>query len=597
MKDGFVRAAAAAPAILPGNCEYNKESIIESIRKAAERGAKLIALPELCVTGSTCGDMFMHSTLLNSAESALEEIADRTAQLDAVCVCGLPHRMNGVLYNSAAVFTKGRILGFVRKRELTADERRYFAAGGDAAQFVCVNYPDLAFEVCVGGDKPLTNAEITVNIDAKPFAAGMSGKRRAALSVHSGERHCTIVYANAGDGESTASAVYDGYTAVAENGKILSESGIFGTGCTTAVTDLGFLSYERRRAGVSGYSGETVGFTLLPEDTVLDTGIRRFPFVPDDARELACRCEEILAAQSAGLAKRMKHTHAAKAVIGVSGGLDSTLALIVCTKAAQLAGLGKADVAAVTMPCFGTTNRTKSNAGKLCEQLGVTFREVNITKAVEQHLSDISHDPGNMNAAYENAQARERTQVLMDIANDENGLVVGTGDLSELALGWATYGGDQMSMYGVNAGLPKTLIQRIVGHYADVCGNAELAEVLRDIVATPISPELLPGQKTEDSVGPYELHDFFLYHMIRRGCPPRKLYRLAKAAFAGDYDNGTILKWLRVFVKRFFAQQFKRSCSPDGIGTGSVSLSPDRLRLPSDISGELWIKEAGELKE
>ncbi len=596
MKDGFVKVGAGAPEIRPGDCEYNARSIIRMINEAYMLGVRVLTLPELCITGSTCGDLFLHSALLNGAQSALNLVTEASEPLDMIFTVGVPLRIGGALCNCAAVITKGEIVGIISKERLSTAEKRCFTSSGDSMRFICSDYPDLGFEVCIGSDIPKTNADIILRMSAEPEIIGKADKRRAALSVQTSELCCAEIFAGSGEGESTANAVYGGHRLIYENGKPVAQSGLFGCGLTTTDLDLGFIAYERRRRGIFPIPSELCEFTLSPGDTGLSREFRRQPFVPDDAKELEARCADIVQMQAAGLVKRIKHTFTKKLVIGVSGGLDSTLALIVCTKAAEYAGLAGTDVIAVTMPCFGTTSRTKSNAEKLCEQLGVTFREVNITKAVEQHFADISHDAGNMNSAYENAQARERTQVLMDIANDENGLVIGTGDLSELALGWATFGGDHLSMYGVNAGIPKTLIRRIVSYCADTYeygdGNTALAAVLRDIVNTPISPELLPDQKTEDSVGPYELHDFFLYHTVRRGCSPSKLYRIAKTVFCDEYDKAVVLKWLRVFVKRFFSQQFKRSCSPDGIRIGPVSLSPADLNLPSDICSDLWIKEA-----
>ena len=600
MKDGFVKVGAGAPEIRPGDCEYNARSIIRMINEAYMLGVRVLALPELCITGSTCGDLFLHSTLLNGAHRALDTVTAASEPLDIVFTVGVPLRIGGSLCNCAAVITKGEIVGIVPKERLSPAEERYFTSNGDSMRFICSDYPDLGFEVCIGSDIPKTNADIILRMSAEPEIIGKADKRRAALSVQTAELRCAEIFAGTGEGESTACAVYAGHRLIYENGKPIAQSGLFGCGLTTADLDLGFIAYERRRRGIFPIPSELCEFALAPGDTKLSRVFRRMPFIPDDGKKLEERCGNIVMMQTSGLVKRIGHIGAQKLVIGVSGGLDSTLALIVCTKAAEYAGLTKTDVIAVTMPCFGTTDRTKSNAVTLCEQLGVTLREVDITKAVEHHFADISHDKADMNSAYENAQARERTQVLMDIANDVNGIVVGTGDLSELALGWATFGGDHLSMYGVNAGVPKTLIRRIVSYCADCCeyddGNTALASVLRDIVDTPISPELLPGQKTEDSVGPYELHDFFLYHTVRRGCSPRKLYRIAKTVFCGEYDKAAVLKWLQVFIKRFFSQQFKRSCSPDGISIGSVSLSPADFRMPSDVCGELWIKEAMELE-
>lgn len=591
MKHGFLKVCAAVPEIRPGDCEYNADSIIGRIKSAYEAGARVIVLPELCITGSTCGELFLHSELLNGAQRALDRIVSACAHYDAVCAAGLPLRIDGALYDCAAVFAKGEVIGVVPKRSLTVRQKRYFSAGTSVTRFDCETYPDLTIEVCIGDDKPQTGASVVLQMKAEPETVGREAYLKAAASVMSYDGHCALVSANAGQGESTAGAVYPGRVMIYENGREL----LAGDRLTYRVDftediDLGFIAYERRRNGTVPADAETVGFSLMPDLTNLERKFSRLPFVPGNEDELAERCEQVLAMQMFALEKRVKHTGAKKLVIGVSGGLDSTLALIVCHSVA--AAIEGTDVIAVTMPCFGTTDRTKSNAVKLCELLGVTLREVNISESVSHHFSDIGHDPELHNAAFENAQARERTQVLMDTANDVNGIVVGTGDLSELALGWATYGGDQMSMYGVNAGIPKTLMQKIVAYYAGSCAKPELAAVLRDIVDTPISPELLPGQKTEDSVGPYELHDFFLYHMIRRGSSPEKIFRIAQTAFDGVYDSETIKRWLKVFCRRFFSQQFKRSCSPDGVRIGSVSLAPGDFDMPSDICAKLWLDEA-----
>lgn len=595
MKDGFLKVGAASPEIRPGDCSYNAKSIINEIADAYREGVRILVFPELCVTGSTCGDMFLHGTLLDAAQDALDSIAGSTMALDMVCVVGLPMRIEGAVCSCAAVIADGRIIGITAKRTLSPEERRYFSAGVASTRFVCAEYPDFGFEVCIGSDLPTTGAGLVLCMSAGPETVGKAEQRRAAVSAISRQQHAAAVLACAGNGESTAGAVYSGHRIIAENGKIIAESALFGNGLTFTDIDLGFIAFERRRCGLCAALCDVTEFSLSPAETRLTRTFSALPFVPQDKEQLAERCETVMAMQANALAKRIKHVHAEKLVIGISGGLDSTLALIACMKAADLCGMQHADIIAVTMPCFGTTSRTKGNAEKLCELLGAALREVNIAEAVKLHFGDIGHDPDIRNAAFENAQARERTQVLMDIANDVNGIVVGTGDLSELALGWCTYGGDQMSMYGVNCGIPKTLMQRIVSHFADRCENAELAAVLRDIVDTPISPELLPDQKTEDSVGPYELHDFFLYHMIRRGSSPKKIFRVACEAFAGTYDSETIKKWLRVFVRRFFSQQFKRSCSPDGVKIGSVSLSPADMHLPSDICGTLWTAEAEEL--
>ena len=428
----------------------------------------------------------------------------------------------------------------------------------------------------------------------------------AAVCGQSSRTVCAYALANAGDGESTADAVFAGHNVIAENGSLLAETVLFDNGLVTADIDLGRIAFDRRRNDnykQNIHTAEVREFRLLPHETVLTREFKRMPFVPEDRDERAERCRLVLRMQASALAKRIRHTGAEKTVIGISGGLDSTLALIVCSEAMLLLHRPRTDIIAVTMPCFGTSDRTRNNARRLCALIGTQLREVDITESVKQHFADISHDPELHNTAFENAQARERTQVLMDIANDENGLVIGTGDMSELALGWATFAGDHISMYGVNASVPKTLIRQIVACRAEESADEELGSVLHDILDTPVSPELLPtengeiAQKTEDSVGPYELHDFFLYYMIRCGYSPKKLFRAACAAFEGAYDRAVILKWLKVFCRRFFSQQFKRSCQPDGPAVGTVCLSPQGCwQMPSDAVGALWSDEAESIK-
>ena len=609
MKDGFIKVGAAVPEVRPGDCDFNADRIIECIITAHKAGVRLLVLPELCVTGCTCGDLFLHGELLNNAEKALRKIAAAAEKLDMVYAVGAPLITDGKVCNCAAVYTRGERIGIVTKEHLTQQERRWFRPQRRSILFKDTGSPELTFEAVIGDDKPRTGANIVLQMTAEPKMIGKSEYRRMYASVLSYENHCILVSANAGNGESTAGSVFYSDTddmLIYENGKRIDRGQL--TGISDA--DIGFITYERRRCGFIPAAAETVEFSLDTAETKLTRRFSHTPFVPYEKEEREKRCMEVFTMQSLGLEKRVRHTGAKKLVIGLSGGLDSTLAFLVCCSAAESCLEGRKDVIAVTMPCFGTTSRTKSNAEKLAELFGVTLRTVDISEAVKMHFRDIGHAPELHNAAFENAQARERTQVLMDIANDADGLVVGTGDMSELALGWATYGGDQMSMYGVNAGVPKTLIKSIIAYFAengdwDVYNGSEdeidakqrgIAEVLRDIVDTPISPELLPGQKTEDSVGPYELHDFFLYHMIRRGSSPAKIYRLAKNTFAGIYDSATIKKWLVTFCRRFFSQQFKRSCSPDGVKAGTVSVMPGGLMLPSDICGEIWIKEAEALE-
>lgn len=611
MKDGFIKVGAVTPEIRPADCEFNADSIISAITDAYMRGVRVLALPELCVTGSTCGDLFAQGTLLNGAQSALERIVSATAGFDMICAVGAPVRTDAGVCSCAVVFSRGEVVGIVPKSVLSPEQRTCFAAVARPAVFVCSDLPDLRIGVEFGSELgaaappsetlALSGTDVILCLSASPELAGKAERTRTLVSAQSARLGCAYILAEAGDGESTADGVYGGHCLIAENGRLLAESTLFDNGLVTSDIDLGRIVFERRRRNMTaaGNGVPSNEFSLAPQETTLTRVFPRLPFVPEGEDELKERCALMLHIQTAALAKRMSHIGAKKAVLGISGGLDSALALIVCAETMLKLRRPRTDIIAVTMPCFGTSKRTKNNARKLCEMLGTELREVDITASVEQHFRDIGHDPSVHNTAFENAQARERTQVLMDIANDENGLVVGTGDLSELALGWATFAGDHISMYGVNASLPKTLIRRIVAYYADNCGIDELCAVLHDIIDTPVSPELLPAengeiaQKTEDNVGPYELHDFFIYYMLRCGYSPRKLYRTACAAFDGEYEPEVILKWLKVFCRRFFSQQFKRSCLPDGPATGSVSLSPrGGLSMPSDVSARLWLAEA-----
>ncbi len=615
MKDGFIKIGAVTPEIRPGDCTFNAGSIISAVTDAYMRGVRVLALPELCVTGATCGDLFLQSTLLDGAQSALERIVRETAGFDMICAVGLPMRENGVLQNCAAVFTKGEVIGVFPKIGLTVSERRFFRAGDRSCEGVrpvlrCADHPDLCIGVefgselmspeTVSGQLSVNGANVILCLSGYAERLGEADKRRLRVVSQSEALCCAYALSIPGSGESTTDNVFSGHCLIAENGELLAESELFDDGLITADIDLGGIMYRRRSSECGCWTG-CVGnteFRLAMLDTGLTREFPRLPFVPDDEDERGKRCRLTLRMQAAGLVKRVRHTGVKKLVLGISGGLDSTLALLVCAEAMLMMRRSRSDISAVTMPCFGTSGRTRRNAQKLCELIGAQFREVDITESVKRHLADIGHDPELRNTAYENAQARERTQVLMDIANDENGLVIGTGDLSELALGWATFAGDHISMYGVNASVPKTLIRAVVENYADTCGDDELCAVLHDILDTPVSPELLPAengeitQKTEDKVGPYELHDFFLYYAIHSGYSPRKLFRVAVRAFDGMYNEEEILKWLRVFFRRFFSQQFKRSCMPDGAGVSGISLSPrGALTMPSDASAELWLAE------
>ena len=621
MKDGFIKVATATPKIKVADVTYNADSIITCIKEAAAQGVKLIALPELCITGYTCGDLFFQKTLIDGAWEQLERIKDEISTLDIIAVVGLPMQKNGKLINAAAVVYHGEILCTVGKKHLPNYnefyEKRHFADCLDEPPVVfrCEELPEFCFgvEICEDLWSPCPpsvelaagGATVILNLSASNEMIGKAEYRRSLVTGQSGRLICAYLYASAGDGESTTDTVFSGHSLIAENGALLAETALFDNKLLITEIDVCRLAGERAKNTTFPMASEVivVPFSMPPSETKLTRYISPAPFVPSDEADRGGRCESILLMQSEGLKKRVEHTNAKSLVIGISGGLDSCLALLVSAKAVDRLNRPRADVIAVTMPCFGTTQRTKSNAVRLCEALGVTLREIDITKAVTQHFEDISHDPQNMNVVYENAQARQRTLILMDIANAENGLVVGTGDLSELALGWATYNGDHMSMYGVNAGVPKTLIRHIVRYYADSSGDGELKKVLYDILDTPVSPELLPAengeisQKTEDLVGPYELHDFFLYYAVRWGFPPKKVYRLALYALGDSYTPDVILKWLKSFYRRFFAQQFKRSCLPDAPKIGSVTLSPRAdWRMPSDACARAWLEELEDIK-
>ena len=627
MKDGFVRVAAGTPKVRVADCAYNTENIIALMREAEEKRVKVLALPELCVTGYTAADLFLQDTLLAGALSGLAAIKRASEELDLLTIVGLPIADCGRLYNCAAAVKGGRILGVTTKRNIpnysVYYELRHFEPGeetmrtvrllgedvpfGNRLLFECEQLPlRVAAELCEDLWVPqspsiehaLAGANLIVNLSASDENVGKGDYRRSLVSMQSARLICGYIYANAGQGESSQDMVYAGHNLICENGTMLAESERFTTGLLISEIDCQYLEAERRRMSSFGRRQEgytRVPFSLKMEQTELTRRLSPTPFVPGDPAARDRRCEEILSIQTQGLMQRLRHIHGKCAVIGVSGGLDSTLALLVTARAFRALSLDPAGIKAVTMPCFGTTKRTRSNAEILARSLGMDFLEVPIADAVRVHFRDIGQDERVHDVTYENGQARERTQVLMDVANKEGGIVIGTGDLSELALGWATYNGDHMSMYGVNCSIPKTLIRYLVRYEADHAGDEELRDVLLDILDTPVSPELLPpvdgdiSQKTEDLVGPYELHDFFLYYLLRRACPPKKVLRLAVHALGDRYDEATILSWLRVFCRRFFSQQFKRSCLPDGPKVGSVTLSPrGDLRMPSDASGALW---------
>ncbi len=632
MEQGFVKVAALTPKIRVADVYYNTEIICEQIKEAAEKGAKVIVLPELCITGYTCGDLFWQEKLLAEAKKALLTIAACTAELDCIAFVGLPFAYHGALYNVAAAVNRGQVLGLVPKTFLPNYnefyEARHFTRGMEAAVevslsdgttvpmgtnliFGCREMPNLriAAEICEDLWTPappsvrhaLNGANLIVNLSASDETTGKDIYRRELVGGQSARLICGYIYCSAGDGESTQDVVYAGHNLIAENGRILAEAGRFLNESIFSEIDVNRMEAERTRMTTyemrwDGY--REIPFSLKLEETNLTRTIDPMPFVPGNLAERSKRCDEILSIQAMGLKKRMEHTNCKTAVVGISGGLDSTLALLVTVRAFDMLGLDRHGIKAVTMPGFGTTDRTYDNAVNLISCLNAEFLEVDIKEAVNIHFRDIGQDPSVHDVTYENGQARERTQILMDIANKAGGMVIGTGDLSELALGWATYNGDHMSMYAVNASVPKTLVRHLVRYYADTCGDEKLKAVLLDVLDTPVSPELLPpedgkiSQKTEDLVGPYELHDFFLYYMLRQSFAPAKVYRLAKLAFGESYDDATILKWLKTFYRRFFAQQFKRSCLPDGPKVGSVAVSPrGDLRMPSDACVHIWMEE------
>ena len=637
MRDGFFRVAAATPAVRAAQVAGNLRSIKELIFQAAEEGCGLVCFPELAVTAYTCGDLFRDAALLAAAEQGLAQLLEDTKELDILCAVGVPVPWEGALYNCAALFHRGRLLGLPAKEHIPNYgefyEARHFTPAPDPVTvaycgqkvplgkgllFPCENVPGLtvAAELCedLWGAQPPSaalaqnGATVVVNASCSDETIGKAEYRRDLVKMWSGHLLCAYVYADGGPGESTTDMVFAGHDLIAENGTVLGESQLFTHGLTTADIDLERLVQERRRMNTWQDRRDSavvrVPFRYREETLANFQPRRKFspaPFVPRDQEGLTSRCQLILTMQAQGLATRLSHIGCKSAVIGLSGGLDSTLALLVTVRAFDSLRLDRKGIYAVSMPCFGTTGRTKSNAQKIAEELGVDFREVSIEKAVRQHFADIGQDMDCLDAAFENSQARERTQVVMDLANRVGGIAIGTGDLSELALGWATYNGDHMSMYGVNASVPKTLVRYLVRYEAEHSGE-RLAQALFDVLDTPVSPELLPpkdgeiSQKTEELVGPYELHDFFLYYMLRFGFAPGKIYRMACRAFEGAYAPETIKRWLATFYRRFFSQQFKRSCLPDGPKVGSVTLSPrGDLRMPSDASAQLWLEEIEKL--
>ena len=639
IRDGFIRVAASTPEVKVADVEYNREQVCVQIEEGRKKGASMMVFPELVLTGYTCGELFIQKSLLAKAKEELRKLIAFTSGDTMLVFVGLPWEYNNKLYNVAAAIQDGKLLGLVPKRWIPNYsefyEGRYFNPGwekiidvswdgyqvpmGMKLLFSCDNVENLVVGAEICEDVWVLNppsiahasagATVIVNCSASDEVTGKSEYRRSLISGQSARLLCAYIYANAGEGESSQDLVFGGQNIIAENGNILSESARFENQTIYADIDLERLECERRRMTTYQTEGREdyrfVSFTLDRKPLALERAIDPTPFVPHDAGSRNRRCEEILSIQAMGLKKRLKHTGCRHAVVGISGGLDSTLALLVTVRAFDLLGIPRENILSVTMPCFGTTDRTYQNACQLTKKLGATLKEVDIREAVTIHFRDIEQDPSVHDVTYENSQARQRTLVLMNLANKIGGLVIGTGDMSELALGWATYNGDHMSMYGVNCSVPKMLVRHLVRYYADTCGEKELSDILLDVLDTPVSPELLPpeedgkiAQKTEDLVGPYELHDFYLYYILRFGYRPGKIYRLARQAFDGAYDKETILKWLKVFYRRFFNQQFKRSCLPDGPKVGSAAVSPrGDLRMPSDACSRLWLEELETLDE
>ena len=631
MKDGFITVACGTPKLRLADCDYNAEQTFTLMRKAEKAGATVLVLPELGLTGYTCGDLFYQDALLRGAEQALATVLEATRNLEVVTAVGLPLRVNNKLYNCAAIIQKGAILGVVPKTHLPNYsefyEKRQFAAApaengtvtlfgksvpfGNKLVFRCAAMPDLAlgFEICEdmwapcspAVDLAAAGATVVGNLSASNDIIGKDAYRRQLVTMQSAKLLCGYVYTSCGEGESSSDVVFGAHQMIAENGTMLAERRFDG-GMLVSEVDVQKLAYERRRTQMFDQAPAVweVPFSLTVSDTKLTRYVAPQPFVPEGKEDRDARCREILLTASLGLKQRLEHTGAKTAVVGLSGGLDSTLAVLITGLAMKMLDRPMTDIVAVTMPCFGTTDRTRNNAVILAEQMGATLRTVDISNSVRSHFKDIGHDMEDHSVTFENGQARERTQVLMDIANQSGGIVIGTGDLSELALGWCTYNGDHMSMYAVNCSIPKTLVRHLVAYLArdNAKKDEALHDVLEDILDTPVSPELLPAvqgqisQKTEDLVGPYELHDFFLYYMLRWGFSPRKVYRLAVYALGGQYSREVILKWLKTFYRRFFSQQFKRNCVPDGPKIGSVALSPrGDWRMPSDAKMNLWQAE------
>lgn len=639
---GFVRVAAASPEMRVGDCEFNKKRIIEIIQRADQQQVEFLVLPELCITGYTCSDLFRQTVLQESALKALQEITDETQGSLMVVMVGLPLNIRGRLFNCAAVIQDGKLLGIVTKTHIPGysefSEHRWFSGGefldiqeiriggktvpiGNDLIFACENNENfcMGIEICEdlwvpvppSGFLAQAGAVLLFNLSASNERVGKAEYRTSLIENQSARCVAAYVYASSNIGESTTDLVFGGHNIITENGMLAVQSERFLNSSDMISYDIdvtGLLSYRTNigtyRAGQNAHHYRKIVFKANPvKRHTLQRRIEKHPFVPDNKGQRDERCCEVLSIQTSGLVTRMRHTGLTRPVIGISGGLDSTLALIVTARAMQKLGLSSQKILAVTMPGFGTTGRTYKNAVELIKAFGAELMEIDIRQSCLQHFRDIGHDPDAHDTTYENVQARERTQILMDLANKHNGLVIGTGDMSELALGWCTYNGDHMSMYSVNSGVPKTLIRYLLQWYADNEAEGAIKSVLQDIIDTPISPELLPPsdsgtieQKTEDVLGPYEAHDFFLYHVVRWGASPAKILWLAQQAFDGNYSRDQLLAWLKVFYKRFFTQQFKRSCLPDGPKVGSISLSPrGDWRMPSDASSYLWLKELEDL--
>ena len=632
MKFGYAKVATFSPLVKVGSVKDNLIYIKQGVQSALEQGAEVLVLPELSLTGYTCGDLFFSDLLIEGSMQALGELIDFSNGIKMLIFVGLPVKRMGRLYDSAAVIYNGKLLAIIPKANLqdngSCAESRYFTAFCGDNQTISTPYGEVLFgnkvmfqsdkndSFCVGVEiscdadafcspslgQVQNGATLIVNLGAREDFYSERQTLLNKVNVYSNKLTCAYAYANAGVGESTSDCVYSGHSVISENGVALAQSKPFSDQITFAEVDLEYLNYKRGKSVKNEFSSgyKIINVSVCTNELPLKRKYEKTPFVPTDSAELKVCASKSIELQAQGLAQRLKHTNSACAVLGLSGGLDSTLAILVAVTAIKRLNRPTKDVLAITMPCFGTTSRTLTNSIKLAKALGVTLKKIDIGKAVTRHLKDIKHD-GKPNVTFENAQARERTQVLMDVANLNGGLVVGTGDLSEVALGWSTYNGDHMSMYGVNCSVPKTLVRHLVEYYASN-SRGKLKAVLLDILDTPVSPELLPVendaivQKTEDIVGPYILHDFFLYNFIERGFSPDKIYYLATQTFEGDFKNQTILKWLKIFFKRFFTQQFKRSCVPDGVKVGEISLSPrGSWKMPSDAFATMWLERLDNL--